>query len=197
MEIQIDTRDFDRVLRPLAGMAGEVDKAIRAALKRTGANMGTNIARQIKEHSFLKSGDIRQALSKPLLTGTAGSLRVEERVASRQLALDRFRLVPRRVTARKRMRSIHWPRAGYQIGPGEPVRYPDGGNGLSKAFVTRLNGRLFLMQRRGRTLERMFGYSVQYFAAFDATSAFVMRAARTMFEQRLRHEVQHRLEKLK
>ena len=190
MDLKIDTRDFERVLLPLTGMAGEVDKAIRAALKRTGDNMTTNIARQIKQHSFLKPGEIRQALSKPLVTGSGGSLRVEVRVASRQLA-------PRRVTARKRKRSVNWPRAGYQIGPGEPVRYPDGGNGLSKAFVTRLNGRLFLMRRRGRTLERMFGYSVQYFAAFDATSAFVMRAARTMFEQRLRHEVQHRLEKLR
>ena len=197
MDLKIDTRDFERVLLPLAGMAGEVDKAIRAALKRTGDNMTTNIARQIKQHSFLKPGEIRQALSNPLVTGSGGSLRVEVRVASRQLAMDHFRLAPRRVTARKRKRSVNWLRAGYQIGPGEPVRYPDGGNGLSKAFVTRLNGRLFLMQRRGRTLERMFGYSVQYFAAFDATSAFVMRAARTMFEQRLRHEVQHRLEKLK
>ena len=196
MDLKIDTRDFKRVLLPLADMAGEVDKAVRAALKRTQDNMATNIVRQIKQHSFLKSGEIRQALSKPLISTTPGAVWAQVRVASRPLAMDHFRLMPRRVTARKRMRSVNWPRAGYQIGPGEPVRYPDGGNGLSKAFVARLNGRLFLMRRRGRALERMFGYSVQYFAAFDATSAFVMRAARTTFEKSLRHEVHYRLEKL-
>lgn len=197
MDLKIDTRDLERVLLPLSGMGSEVNKALRAALQRTGSNMATNIARQIKQHSFLKSGEIRQALSKPLLAGSGGSLRVEVRVASRPLPADHFRLTPRRVTARKGKRSINWPRAGFQIGPGEPVRRLDGGNGLSKAFVARLAGRLFLMQRRGRKLQRVFGYSVQYFAAFDATTTFVMRAARTMFEQRLRHEVQHRLEKLR
>lgn len=120
------------MLLPLAGMAGEVDKAVRAALKRTQDNMATNIVRQIKQHSFLKSGEIRQALSKPLISTTPGAAWAQVRVASRPLAMDHFRLVPRRVTARKRMRSVNWPRAGYQIGPGEPVRYPDGGNGLSR-----------------------------------------------------------------
>ena len=73
MDLKIDTRDFKRVLLPLAGMAGEVDKAVRAALKRTQDNMATNIVRQIKQHSFLKSGEIRQALSKPLISTTPGA----------------------------------------------------------------------------------------------------------------------------
>ena len=73
MDLKIDTRDFERVLLPLAGMAGEVDKAIRAALKRTGDNMTTNIARQIKQHSFLKPGEIRQALSNPRSPAAAGA----------------------------------------------------------------------------------------------------------------------------
>lgn len=197
MELNIDTRDFMRVLLPLASMPKAVDKAIRAALKRTGTSMAVGIARQIRQRSFLKTGEILPALSKPLLTGSSGNMRIEVRVAGKPLAMDHFRLVPRRITARKGQRSLHWPEAGYQIGPGEPVRHLPGKQGRSRAFAIRLGGRLFLMRRQGKALQRVFGYSVQYFAAFDDTVTSVQEAARTLFAQRLAHEVHYRLGKLR
>lgn len=199
MRLEFSAKDFDRVLLPLAAFPGEVTKALRRSLIRTGANLATTLNRQIRQESFLKSGDIRQALSKPLMSGGTDSMQVEVRVAGKRLALDHFKLVPRRITARKRLCSPGWPDAGYQIGPREPVRFIPGGNGRGRPFVTRFSagGRLLMMQRQGRRLMRVFGYSVQYFSAFDATVRVVERTSREFFERRLAHEVAYLVSKLK
>lgn len=199
MRLEISAKDFDRVLLPLAAFPGEVARALRRSLTRTGNNLATNISRQIRQESFLNAGDVRQALSKPLMSGGTDSMQVEVRVASRRLALDHFKLVPRRVTARKRLRSSGWPAAGFQIGPHEPVRFLPAGSGKGRPFVTRFSagGRLFMMQRQGRKLVRVFGYSVQYFAAFDATVRAVERNTKDFFERRLTHEVAYLVSKLK
>lgn len=197
MRFEIDTRDFSRILAPLRGMGRGMELAVRAAVKRAAATMGKDISAQIRMRSYLQAGDVKKSLSKPVITGDGNSITAEIRVAGKPLAMDRYRLVPRRVTARKRMASRRWPEAGYQIGPSEPVRRARGGGGLSKGFVIRKGGRLFLMQRRGKKLERVFGYSPQYFAAFDDTTRVVEANARETFEKRLIHEVKHRLEKLR
>ena len=142
MQLEIDTRDFDRVLAPLRGMGRQIELAVRAAVKRAAGTMGKDISAQIRLRSYLKAGDVKGSLTKPV----------------RQARRD---------------------------------------GGLSKGFVIRRNGRLFLMQRRGKKLERVFGYSVQYFAAFDETVRVVQHNARETFEKRLAHEVRHRLEKLR
>ncbi len=197
MQLEIDTRDFDRVLAPLRGMGRQIELAVRAAVKRAAGTMGKDISAQIRLRSYLKAGDVKKSLTKPVITGNGDNISAEIRVASKPLAMDRYRLLPKRVTARKRKASRFWPEAGYQIGPSEPVRQARRDGGLSKGFVIRRNGRLFLMQRRGKKLERVFGYSVQYFAAFDETVRVVQHNARETFEKRLAHEVRHRLEKLR
>lgn len=199
MRLEISARDFDRVLLPLAAFPGEVTKALRRSLTRTGANLATTLNRQIRQESFLKTRDIRQALSKPIMSGGTDSMQVEVRVAGKRLGMDRFRLVPRRITARKRLRAPDWPDAGFQIGPREPVRFIPAGNGRGRPFVTRFSagGRLLMMQRQGQKLMRVFGYSVQYFSAFDATVRVVERTAKEFFERRLAHEVAYLVGKLK
>lgn len=52
-----------------------------------------------------------------------------------------------------------------------------------------------LRRTSGGRLVRVYGYPVQYFAAFRAVHDPVERRAREMFEKRLRHEVRYRLEK--
>ncbi len=136
MQLEISAKDMERILKPLSAFPKEVSQALKRTLTRSGQNMATNISREIRKSSFLKAGDVRKALSKPLLSGDASSMQVEVTVASRRLTMDHFRLVPRRITARKGMRSINWPNAGYQIGPREPVRFAETKN-RGRAFVTR------------------------------------------------------------
>lgn len=197
MKLEFDAREFNRILVPLRGMGRQMELAVRAAIKRAAATMGKDISAQIRLRSYLKAGEVKKSLTKPAISSNGDSITAEIRVAGKPLAMDHYRLVPRRVTARKRMASRRWPEAGYQIGPSEPIRQARRGGGLSKGFVMRRNGRLFLMQRRGKKLERVFGYSAQYFAAFDETTRVVEANARETFEKRLAHEVRHRLEQLK
>ena len=110
--------------------------------------------------------------------------------------MDAFRLIPKRVTARRGRRSRDWPLSGYSTGPGEGIRTLPARGGRSAAFVIRSGGRLVMLRRTsGGRLVRVYGYPVQYFAAFRAVHDPVERRAREMFEKRLRHEVRYRLEK--
>ena len=121
------------------------------------------------------------------------------RVSGKKIPLDRFRLKPRRITARKGKRSTQWQEPSYQIGPREKVKRwsEEGGR---KGFIMRTrNGGLMLMERYGPRrgkVWRLYGITPQYFAAFDVTKAAVMARARTVFPQRLRHELLHRLGKM-
>lgn len=198
MQLEISARDIERILKPLAAFPNEAGKVLKRTLARSGQNMATNLSREIRKSSFLKAGDVRKALSRPLLSGDASGMQVEVTVGSRQLAMDHFRLVPARITARKGLASVNWPNAGYQIGPGEPVRFAETKN-RGRAFVTRFAkaGRLLLLQRQGRKLLRVFGYSVQYFASFDAVKTHIESQSRDYFERRLAHEIDFALGKLK
>ena len=196
IELQFDAKEIRRILGPLHGFPKQVDKAVRSAIRRAAPAMAKEVGGQIKGHSFLQGGAIRAAITKPLYHAEGTGLSAEFRVASKPLAMDRFRLLPRKVTARKRVRSTNWPMSGYQIGPNEPVRTVKAHGGKSKGFVIRLNGKLFFMQRRGKHLNRVFGYAVQYFAAFGVTHRAAEARAREIFEKRLEHEVHYQLSKL-
>lgn len=197
IDLRFDAKDLKRILGPLSGMPKLVDDGLRSAIRRTAATMRTDVNRQIRLHSFLKAGDITPAISKPLFASSAGSFEGVVRISGKPLAMDKFRLVPRRVTARKRMRSSRWGLAGYQIGPGEPVRQATERGGRSKGFVVRLGGKLYLMRRSGKKMQRMYGYSAQYFAVFDAVRRTVENNARQNFEKRMAHELSYRLGKLR
>lgn len=196
IDLRFDARDLQRILGPLHGFPKQVDKAVRSAIRRAAPAMAREAAVQIRGHSFLKGGDIRAAISKPLYRAEGGGFSAEFRVASKQMPMDKFRLVPRKVTARKGVRSTNWQVPGYQVGPNEPVRTVKAHGGKSKGFVIRRGGKLYLMRRSGKHITRVFGYAVQYFAAFGATHRAVEARARAMFEKRLEHEVQYQLEKL-
>lgn len=196
IELQFDARKLQQILGPLHGFPKEVDKAVRSAIRRAAPAMAKEAGVQIKGHSFLQGGAIRAAITKPLYRAEGAGLSAEVRVASKPLAMDRFRLLPRKVTARKGVRSINWQVPGYQIGPNEPARTVKSHGGKSKGFVIRRGGKLYLMRRSGKHLNRVFGYAVQYFAAFGVTHRALEARAREIFERRLEHEVHYQLGKL-
>lgn len=200
VNIQIDTKDFRKILAPLAIMGKEMDKAVFASMRRTLDSMRSDVTKEIRKSSYLKSSLIRQSIGKAKIERSAGHIKGSFRVNSKPHGMDSFRLTPKRITARKRKASRHWPLSGYQIGPGESMRQMPAKGDWSAAFVVRLqnDGRLLMVRRNSKgKLRRVYGYAVQYFAAFDATQRAVEQRARDMFEKRLRHEVTYRLGKLR
>lgn len=176
--------------------------AAKAAMRRTAVAAGEELRKQIKSVSFLKGGDLKGALAKPIIRESPKEVEAEVRVSGKKIALDRFRLKPRRVTARKGKRSTQWQEPGYQLGPREKVkRWSEEGPYKRKSFIMRLINidRLGLMERfgprRGK-VRRVYGVTPQYFAAFDVTKAAVKARARAVFPQRLRHELLYRLGKM-
>ena len=144
----------------------------------------------------MQRAKITTAVFKPLVRTTASEIRAEIGVRGKPFGMDAFRLIPKRVTARRGRRSRDWPLSGYSTGPGEGIRTLPARGGRSAAFVIRSGGRLVMLRRTsGGSLVRVYGYPVQYFAAFRAVHDPVERRAREMFEKRLRHEVRYRLEK--
>ena len=184
LELHVDTRELAAIARPLSAMRGQLEKAVQAAVRRTGVTLRTDVIRQTAQVTYLQRAKITTAVFKPLVRTTASEIRAE------------IRLIPKRVTARRGRRSRDWPLSGYSTGPGEGIRTLPARGGRSAAFVIRSGGRLVMLRRTsGGRLVRVYGYPVQYFAAFRAVHDPVERRAREMFEKRLRHEVRYRLEK--
>lgn len=215
--LNINPKDFERILLPLASMPSEIRGALWQSVKRSLDTTKKELGAVIQKNSFLPKKLIANAITKPQMYGTdrRGSGKSQNdnisgavRVASRMLALDNFKLVPNRVTARKGL-STGWKPAGFQIGPQEAVRYRDKANGLSKGFVLRGKSKLGFFQsimgkkrryangRLAPVLFRPASYTVQYFAAFDSTVQHIALKAQERFEAVLTHEVQYRLGKLK
>lgn len=205
LRIDIDTKEFARVLAPLSSMGQAVNKAVVSAMRRAVPAMQSKIAQGIRRESYLKGEYVREALTPGVIVQTGTSVTGEVRVASRKIGLDRYRLVPAAVTARKRKRPEQWNPAGFRLGPAQRVRFVQAAGGWSKAFVIRgllnSNGRLRMVQGMGkgrkRKLRLVRGFPVQYFAVFDAVVAPAQTTGRETFEKRLRHEVNRQLEKLK
>ena len=187
LELHVDTRELAAIARPLSAMRGQLEKAVQAAVRRTGVTLRTDVIRQTAQVTYLQRAKITTAVFKPLVRTTASEIRAEIGVRGKPFGMDAFRLIPKRVTAR---------RGRYSTGPGEGIRTLPARGGRSAAFVIRSGGRLVMLRRTsGGRLVRVYGYPVQYFAAFRAVHDPVERRTREMFEKRLRHEVRYRLEK--
>ena len=200
ISIEFNTKDMERILSPLSGLPKAITMAMKLAARRTGQTLRSDIRKGVKAESYLRGGDIGKAFGILEVKEAGTAVTASFRVAGGWLPADHFKLIPNRVTARKRICSIHWPSAAFQIGPSEPVSRPESGNGLSKAFVIRLHGKKLMFQRYGKkrgALERVPGYSVQYFSVFDRVQQPAMERARSTFAKRLEHEVERVIGRLK
>ena len=166
MELRVDISGMENLILPLKTFPKELEKALRQSLKRTGVHMASQVSKAIKAESYLKSGDIRAALGKPLIKGDANYVEAEVRVSGKQSPIDKFKLLPNRATAKKGVRSEKWRGPSYRLGPSVPVITP-GASGGSKPFVALARGKKRLMRRFGKNLKIAYGYSVQYFAVFE------------------------------
>lgn len=150
ISIEFDTKGMERILSPLAGLPKEITKALKLAARRTGQSLRSDIRKGVRAESYLRGGDIGKAFGVLEVKEAGTAVTASFRVAGGWLPADHFKLIPNRVTARKRVRSVKWPSAGFKIGPSEPVRRPEGGSGLSKAFIILLNGKKMMFQRYGK-----------------------------------------------
>ncbi len=196
IDMRMDLKNVDRFLRLLPDAKTQGVAAATSAARRAGKAMRSDVTRGVKLVSFLKSAVIRKAATDCVVKSGGGSVEVSFRVATRPLPADRFRLKPSRVTARKGRPSRTWTVTGFQAGPAEPFRYPEG-DGRSKGFVIRgRGGAKIFVQRVGGSrgkLARVRGYPVQYFAAFKAVYSSALDKAAVTFEKRLLHEIERRL----
>lgn len=178
---------------------------IGRTLMDTVGHMRSHLTRLIRSESYLKAGSIRKSIvmyGYGYIPGDGYAIGYQHEwdvvagvhVSSNQLPYDDFKLVPNRITARKRLKSKDWPTPGYKIGPGEPVRLAPLMEGASRPFVTRIRGKKCMYYRKGVELLRARGISVQYFAAFDRVSKPVQDSAKDFFIKRLLHQAKYRLQ---
>jgi hypothetical protein len=219
LSLYIDPKEYERALAPLKNFPKELRGALWNSVKRSLDTAKKEIASGIKEHSYLKRSLINDSISKPQMYSTrrAGNkvttseaITGAVRVASRVLPLDSFKLSPKKITARKGIRSRNWKLSGYRIGPTEPVETHPGSPGYSPAFVIRGRKRgLRMFQRklgsyytdpdsgkRKQSVVRAMGYTVQYFAAFDRNVAMIHIKTKERFLSVLEHEVAFRLSRM-
>ena len=122
LELHVDTRELAAIARPLSAMRGQLEKAVQAAVRRTGVTLRTDVIRQTAQVTYLQRAKITTAVFKPLVRTTASEIRAEIGVRGKPFGMDAFRLIPKRVTARRGRRSRDWPLSGYSTGPGEGIR---------------------------------------------------------------------------
>ena len=193
IELSINASQFSAILGPLRAMPEKMLGCLLRAGKRAGTAMRADVTKRVRSVTYLKGAEIRGAMKPLHVDRDSGGIRAWFNVSSKNFPADHFRLVPNRVTARKGRPSRMWPEPGFRIGPASPLMRAHGG--ISKGFIANLNGRkLFTRASRKRSsLRREWGWSVQYFAAFDRVKDPAVRRAMDVFEERLLHEVQRAL----
>lgn len=218
MSLYVDPKAYENALRPLRDFPKELRGALWQAVKRTLDTAKKEVVSEIARLSFLPKKIIRDAVSRPMMYSamTRGnkvtrtdSISGAIHVAGRRPWADRYKLVPARVTARKKVRSREWKPGACQIGPGEPVKTVAATDGRSPGFILRGKKGLMLYTRvLGKTrtdeetgkqvaqLQRQPGFSVQYFASFDKMPSLLTPKLEERFMAVLEHEVEFRLSRL-
>ncbi|MFR1533167.1 MAG: hypothetical protein ACLSTO_05670 [Bilophila wadsworthia] len=166
LELHVDTRELAAIARPLSAMRGQLEKAVQAAVRRTGVTLRTDVIRQTAQVTYLQRAKITTAVFKPLVRTTASEIRAEIGVRGKPFGMDAFRLIPKRVTARRGRRSRDWPLSGYST-DGRGIHTLPARGGRSAAFVIR-SGRLVMLRR---TLRRKAGQVCGIRAIFAAFRA--------------------------
>jgi hypothetical protein len=206
-------------LRELAGKQApeQVRGALWQAVKKTPDKAGKELAEVIAEKSFLKRKAITDAITKPQLYSTlrrGSQVRKSENIigaihvrSNRCPWADEFKLVLRRITARKGMSSRNWGLSRFQMGPGKsPIAY-QGVPGRFTGFVLRgKKGLMFYTRIPGKTIhvegkempamQRIPGVPVQYFAAYDSTIHQISQSMKDNFSSMLETEIQNRLSRM-
>lgn len=191
MEVAVfyDTKEFAKLQEAFKNSPDIFGKAVRAALRRAGANMGKGVRDKTRAVSYLKMRAIVSALGKLKVFDNEAMFTI---AGAKKYGHD-FKLAPNRITARKGKPSIKWPSPGVNIGPGEPLRYPHKA-GFSKPFIARYGEKgLFWREKSTGKLSMPPIVSPQYFAMFDEVQEPVLNEAEKTFLKRLEHEVDYRL----
>lgn len=198
--VKMDTEAAQKIYDSFNGFMAR--KAVGRTLKRTVIHMRSLAVRLIKNESYLKAAAIRESITNyeydfvpdsGYCIGYWGDVDLSAgfSVASRKIPFDSFKLVPNRITARKKKRPDEWPLPGYKIGPREPVRLAPLQDGMSRPFVAKIQGKKGMFYRDGKNLVHAKGISVQYFSAFERIHNPVLESAKAFFLQRLEHEMEY------
>lgn len=199
IELRIEDGEFER-LSNIFGRADPVFRqAVKAAVRRAGGNMRKNVGKGIRGASYLKGKDVSAAIGS--LKFAEGGLEAGLLVRSINLPAHAFRLLPRKITARKGVLSRKWKEPKFQISPRLKPIYAERHGGDSRGFVFRSkHGGNLVMGQRGlnkegekNVVKTVRGVSVQYFAVFDEVKTPVLDEAEQTFLKRLNHELDYRL----
>ncbi|MDR2056146.1 MAG: hypothetical protein LBQ10_09810 [Desulfovibrio sp.] len=218
LSLYVDPKSYEDALRPLRAFPSQMRGALWQAVKRSLDTAKKEVVNEIAALSYLPKKIIREAVSRPMMYSamTRGNKATKTdsvsgavHVAGRRPWADQFRLVPKRVTARKGVRSRNWKPGAFKVGPNEPARTVQATDGRSPGFVLRGRKGLMLFTRvLGKTrtdketgkkvarLQRQAGYSVQYFASFDKMPSLLTPKIEERFMSALKHEVEHRIAKM-
>ena len=88
LELHVDTRELAAIARPLSAMRGQLEKAVQAAVRRTGVTLRTDVIRQTAQVTYLQRAKITTAVFKPLVRTTASEIRAEIAVRYGRLPSD-------------------------------------------------------------------------------------------------------------
>ncbi|MGN1062279.1 MAG: phage tail protein [Candidatus Scatosoma sp.] len=194
-QIVIDGTSLVKICEKLSEFPKEVPKAISSVANRTIASARTQMKREVTGHYTVKSSDVLKTIS--VKKSTPKTLKASATASGGQVALYKFKHKPTNPPPRQRY--VRPVTAQVQKAGGEKVVIHKG----NKAFIQTMNGANMIFARKGKKrypIKKLYALSIpQMISNKDGTNQSAVRIqvrTQQIFEKRVNHEIQYRLNKI-
>ena len=190
INIKIDTKELEKACKRLEEFPKEVPKALNAALNRTSTAVQKDLKKAVTKKYNIKSGEVAGTLK--VKKASSSSLSVNIISSGPVLALDHF---PSNIN------TVFKKSASGKNAPEVKVRVKkEGAKVVKGAFVNVLSGNMHILKRVGASrlpIEKLNTLSIPQMISNVEVAENIQKTANETLENRVYHEVQYRLEKLR
>lgn len=180
--VQTDQRMLNEVREKLGTFANKAPNAISSALNRTVTNVSSNVGKEVSKRYAIKSGVVKQTLTKTRANRSTLSAIVES--SGQLIPLDRFKVSPKTPQPKRK----------------KPIKVAVKKNGMKTllgAFVGDIHGNKVFKREGTKRLpiQRLFGPSIPQMIGNEEVVQVINEEGKATFDRRLEHEINRILER--
>lgn len=191
--IFVDTKELNKIAIELKGLEKEVPGAVASALNRTVDTINTSIARMVTQEYAIKAGDVKKTIKKH--KAQKGSLSAGLVSRGHTLSLAHFQFTPKQPGKKTKVKVKIKRQGGKKVVNTSPAAFV-ASTGATTEDKTQYNvfhrvgdKRLPIKVIRTLSIPQMIGN--------DKITSQVQEVAQKKLDERIKHEIEFRLDKAK
>jgi len=185
--ITIDASSLNRIAAGLSRFEKEIPGAVSSSLNRTVDYMNTRVGKLVSQEYEITAKDVKKTIQK--IKSSKGTLKAGIRSTGGTLTLSHFKITPKTPGKRGKVKVKVKKKEGYKEIKTTP-----------KAFVQSITGKTHVAKRVGSgrlPISILRSLSVPQMIQNANVSNIVLNEANKKLEERVQHEIEYRLSKLR